>query len=705
MWKTNKFDRARDCPKFRENPTVNPATNRKINPQSPAYKWLTKKCAQTGFGNFAEYIQSLGNAPITKIIDSVESHQNGVFLKDLKTAFLKGYKGATGKQLNEMILDLGVRKFKFSVFGPIAKRLERLVVPEVAEEEIEAEEIQEKNFCNIPEVKRVKRTGKFKALPHQERVRNFMRDNDRMLLYHGLGSGKTCSSSLVIDDYIKRNRNNLVYFLSPGGLRSNFVTEYCAFCPVDKREDIQNKDYKSFRFFSTDDSSLRRKLPKKFENCLVVIDEAQSVIDSVKESKGKASEEVEEESDESTKNLVLLFNRLTKNFSNVKLLLLSGTPMADNLQQYYNCIKLLKPEDSPDTFDDFSSLFETVNEAIVPKEGDQETVDSLFSDCISYYASSQESLPIRLDQQVDVEMSSESVIGSMISAVMEKELRTNRIPLESMITKLVRAGYTRKNAAKIAAFRKTRAAKRSFSCGLSNIVYPDQLEAFISSQSEDNEEEMEEEIDNIEVQDMGDVDNEDKNVKLLNKFPNLETFYRKYAPKIGKLVEILKSETGKQAVYCPFKVKYGVQLISKVLEREGISNKIYSGDESHPIRSKILNLYNSPENDDGSKLQVLLFTDAAGEGITLLTVRGIHIFNENIFKSQTDQVIGRAIRYMSHARLPEEERTVTVYRYRLMVDEISPDEENFQRAAAREVKMNTLKRKVHTEWCIERQGY
>jgi hypothetical protein len=298
-------------------------------------------------------------------------------------------------------------------------------------------------------------------------------------------------------------------------------------------------------------------------------------------------------------------------------------------------------------------------------------------------------------------MSVESDIGKMISSVMEKEDRTNRISLERMITNLVKSGYTRKNAFKIAAFRKTRAAKRSFSCGLSNIVYPDQLETFIRSQSEDDEEI----IDNIEVQDMGDSENEDKNVKMLNKFPNLETFYRKYAPKIGKLVEILKSETGKQAVYCPFKVKYGVQLLSKVLEREGINNRIYSGDQTHPIRSKILNLYNSPENDDGSKLQVLLFTDAAGEGITLLTVRGIHIFNENIFKSQTDQVIGRAIRYMSHARLPEEERTVTVYRYRTMIDEISPDEENFQRAASREVKMNTLKRKVHTEWCIERQGY
>lgn len=462
---------------------------------------------------------------------------------------------------------------------------------------------------------------------------------------------------------------------------------------MDRRADIQNGDYKSFRFFSTDDSSLRRKLPTKFENCLVVIDEAQSVINSIKETRGKIPDETEEEDDENTKNLVVLFNRLTKNFSNIKLLLLSGTPMADNIQQYYNCIKLLKPEETPDTFDDFSSLFETVNEAIVPKEGDEETVDSLFSDCISYYASSQESLPIRLDQQVEVEMSFETEIGNMISSVMRKEDMINRIPLERMIANLVKSGYTRKDAVKLAAFRKTRAAKRSFSCGLSNVIYPEQLDAFIRSQAEDNDEG----IANIETQDMGEMENEDRNVKLLNKFPNLETFYSNYAPKIGRLVEILKSETGKQAVYCPFKVKYGVQLLSKVLEREGISNQIYSGDQSHPTRSKILNLYNSPENDDGSKLRVLLFTDAAGEGITLLTVRGIHIFNENIFKSQTDQVIGRAIRYMSHARLPEEERTVTVYRYRLTVEEISPDEENFQRAASREVKMNTLKRKLHTE--------
>jgi hypothetical protein len=64
------------------------------------------------------------------------------------------------------------------------------------------------------------------------------------------------------------------------------------------------------------------------------------------------------------------------------------------------------------------------------------------------------------------------------------------------------------------------------------------------------------------------------------------------------------------------------------------------------------------------KLLTLFMISAAGaEGITLANVRRVHIMEPHWNPARHDQVIGRAVRICSHARLPPEERTVRVSFY------------------------------------------
>jgi hypothetical protein len=71
------------------------------------------------------------------------------------------------------------------------------------------------------------------------------------------------------------------------------------------------------------------------------------------------------------------------------------------------------------------------------------------------------------------------------------------------------------------------------------------------------------------------------------------------------------------------------------------------------------------------KLCVFMASAAGAEGITLANVRNVFIMEPYWNPARIDQVIGRAIRICSHARLPLEDRTVKV---RLYMSVFSPDQ-------------------------------
>lgn len=63
------------------------------------------------------------------------------------------------------------------------------------------------------------------------------------------------------------------------------------------------------------------------------------------------------------------------------------------------------------------------------------------------------------------------------------------------------------------------------------------------------------------------------------------------------------------------------------------------------------------------RLCVLMASAAGAEGITLANVRNVYIMEPYWNPARIDQVIGRAIRICSHAKLPQKERTVKVQLY------------------------------------------
>jgi superfamily II DNA or RNA helicase len=89
----------------------------------------------------------------------------------------------------------------------------------------------------------------------------------------------------------------------------------------------------------------------------------------------------------------------------------------------------------------------------------------------------------------------------------------------------------------------------------------------------------------------------------------------------------------------------------------------FHGEIDFDIRVKNLLNFNQDKNIDGSIIRVILISPAGSEGISLMNVRQVHILEPYWNEVRIEQLIGRAIRQCSHKLLPIEERTVDVFRY------------------------------------------
>lgn len=90
----------------------------------------------------------------------------------------------------------------------------------------------------------------------------------------------------------------------------------------------------------------------------------------------------------------------------------------------------------------------------------------------------------------------------------------------------------------------------------------------------------------------------------------------------------------------------------------------FHGDITREVKKETLKLERDPENAYGKYIKILLFSPAGAEGISLESVRQVHITEPYWHEVRIIQMIGRAIRQCSHKFLNVKERHVDIYRYR-----------------------------------------
>jgi len=112
-------------------------------------------------------------------------------------------------------------------------------------------------------------------------------------------------------------------------------------------------------------------------------------------------------------------------------------------------------------------------------------------------------------------------------------------------------------------------------------------------------------------------------------------------------------------------------------------------DNNNEIRKKfshngmVNGVYKSDlDNKNGRNIKILIGSKVLREGINLMHVRQVHILEPWHNKSRLEQVIGRALRFCSHVALPKEERNVTIYQYASI---LRNDEYDYKKSENKEI--------------------
>ena len=192
--------------------------------------------------------------------------------------------------------------------------------------------------------------------------------------------------------------------------------------------------------------------------------------------------------------------------------------------------------------------------------------------------------------------------------------------------------------------------------------------------------------------------------EILDKYGKIfhQDNIKKYSAKIHNICNIIKKSTGIVMIYSQY-IDGGVVPMALALEEMGftrygfashtkslfatppteqidaitydtLSNMtdqrqfspakyvMITGDKSFsPNNLADLKYITSPDNKNGEHVKVILITRAAAEGLDFKNIRQLHVLEPWYNMNRTEQIIGRAVRNLSHCNLPFEKRNVEIY--------------------------------------------
>jgi len=168
--------------------------------------------------------------------------------------------------------------------------------------------------------------------------------------------------------------------------------------------------------------------------------------------------------------------------------------------------------------------------------------------------------------------------------------------------------------------------------------------------------------------------------KKENKKSNLyEAMYTCSAKMLYCIFNIMKSH-GPVLVYTNYVLMEGIQIFKIYLKYFGFDsfakkngklegNDYFRYTEYHgmiekSVRKEVINDFNDIKNLDAKLCKIIMISPAGAEGLSLRNVRQVHLLEPYWHEVRMQQMIGRAIRACYHKDLPMKDRHVDIYRYK-----------------------------------------
>jgi hypothetical protein len=494
---------------------------------------------------------------------------------------------------------------------------------------------------------------------HQKIISRYMSSitpYDKLLLFHEMGTGKTCTAVGMIEqirsDKTSKFKGALV-IVKGFPIARNFIHELFFTCTNNryippnwaKLTDTQRvirmkKEYSKYYTFLTFETFARElktmkdsSISEKYSNYIIVIDEVHNL---------REKEYVVEPRPDDIRNLLNTkpsiniykeFHRFLHNVKEVKILLMSGTVMKDDVSEFASIMNLILPLN--DQFVSGAAFNKRYFED-APEKGDvkfRENMLQEFSDKIrgkvSYLKNSNMSI-----QKIFIGNTLGKLTHFIVNPDQMSDFQTYHYKLA--LNRDVQETNIYGNSRQAALF-----------------VFPDGTtagEGFKQSRyiirTQGNNFKLGTELKNAL---------KDKNNASLEKLS-------KYSSKFATVIKII-TETfpSKSIVYCEFVNGSGCILFSKLLEMFGFSSSNGKEKTKAPryallvnqttndlVFQSIIRRYNNPDNIDGEYISVLIGSRVISEGYTFKNVDREFIMTPHWNYSETEQVIARGWRLGSH---------------------------------------------------------
>lgn len=532
---------------------------------------------------------------------------------------------------------------------------------------------------------------------HQRLLYNFMNKNTpykSLLIFHGVGVGKTCTAVKISESFrdIYAKENNRIIVLRKGGLGEGWkrtifdpkmgdnqcsghefldlINETKGF---EKRDDKSIKrdvnklirrfyEFYAYREFSNSINKMTKKckdedeekyiIKHHFSNRLLIVDEYHNLRDD-----GSSSKEENDEQKKALKNLL----KIVKYADNLRLVLLTATPMYNMSDEIFNLLNILLLNDNRPTID----YKQYIKDDKINEDGLQ-ILEKKFRGYVSYLRGENPvNFPLRIyptDYKDELALKprkcpKRDLFGDRIVEKM-KFLNTYENILEGEQKTAYEVLLKQLNKDKKLSIQDSNLKQ------ICNIYYPSKKNTYgeegFKSVFNESKHKFTYKKDVPHILDYKNLNN--YSIKIKNIIDNIEDsegiifIYSEYiwggAIPMGLALEHLGFN------------KYGNKNLLNISDRgdkKGTYIILSKNDKVSDNNDEEIKVVASPENKDGDIIKVIIGSSITGEGMDFKNIRQIHVLDPWWHLSKLEQIIGRGIRYCSHINLPKENRNVTVF--------------------------------------------
>lgn len=584
------------------------------------------------------------------------------------------------------------------------------------------------DLCNIKEEKQNLRNYQI----FLSKFLNFNSPFNSILLYHGMGSGKTATAINIYNNLYNYDPNWNVFII----LKASLIKSTWADGANELKKWLNENDYNNrmsnIKFISYDSpiadkayiEAIRESDMQK--NNLYIIDEAHNFFNNVYNN-------ITSETGQRAKNIYDdILNRKREN-PKTRIILITGTPIVNHPYELALIYNLLRPGIFDITEEEFNKIFidEKTNE--INKEHIN-TFQRRILGLTSYYDNPDPRLYAKkIIKNIDIELPEYQKIVNKHYTEEEKEqnlkydsdnyMAFSRLTCnfafptthgisgdkrpkqkdfnltDNEIQELINKGE--KNIDKVK-FKKEgfEKAKQKF------------IKAFLDFINELEEKDKKEKKNMLK-----DIEEIKKNVKgdfsLINKTLK-EYVNNKNCSNLLKNLYYCSAKycciciccyfsPGPVIIYSNYVQMEGFQIMKIYLEKFGFGDYYktklkkdydykryisFTGEESQEVRKENVKIESNKENLDGKYVMIVLISFAGAEGVSLNHIRQEHITEPHWNENRIDQVMARGIRFCSHKYLKKEDRNVLIFKYRSICNEYETADVILSKIAEKKKKIN-----------------